>query len=61
MTAKIFKIIFLSSAICLFMSLTACTEVENSSGKVLENAGSVVESGKNKLFMDPPPEEAKKR
>ena len=33
----------------------ACAEAENSAGKVLNNANSVVRTGQEKLFMTPSP------
>jgi hypothetical protein len=43
--------------IILILCFTSCAEVQNSAGKVLNNAGSVVKSGKGKLFIDPSEED----
>jgi len=37
----------------IFLSISACAEMQSSSSQVLDNAGSVVRSGADKLWVDP--------
>jgi hypothetical protein len=48
------KTIFIT--LCLLCSLSACSGgVENSAARVLDNAGSVLESGSDKMITTPAP------
>ena len=43
--------------LALLLALAACPKVEKSTGMALDNAGSVLKSGEEKLWMEPEPGE----
>jgi hypothetical protein len=49
------RILTLIALVAIHCIIVGCSPVENSAQKVLENAGSVVKSGADKLFIEVTP------